>query len=400
MNNKSTDLTVGLLWHSITSDNLGVGALTLAQMVLIEEAARRRGVSVSFIVIGTRGNIIYPMEGFNIKASAEFSLRAFKRRNFEALTLLRHCNMVFDIGEGDSFADIYGNKRLIIQVFAKVLSRLFGSSLVLSPQTIGPFKTRLGRTLGAIGMRSAKRIYARDHLSCQFLHERGFAARTQEVIDVAFALPFERPQRGVDGRTCVGINVSGLLYNGGYSGANQFGLTVDYPLLIDQACELFLSMPDTDVYLVPHVISDTSEVEDDLRTSQKLALRHPGLKVAPRFRSPVEAKSFISGMHFFTGARMHACIAAFSSGVPVVPMAYSRKFNGLFNSLKYPYVLDCLQVSTQEGLTMLADAFSHRTQLKIAVDSGNEIAQSKLEQYVAGVADLLPIPLQQMSRSF
>ena len=35
-------------------------------------------------------------------------------------------------------------------------------------------------------------------------------------------------------------------------------------------------------------------------------------------------------MNFFVGARMHACIAAFSSGVPTVPMAYSRKFTGLF----------------------------------------------------------------------
>ena len=55
-------LTVGLLWHSLTSDNLGVGALTIGQMVLISEAARRRGAEVSFIVIGTRGGTPYPVE--------------------------------------------------------------------------------------------------------------------------------------------------------------------------------------------------------------------------------------------------------------------------------------------------------------------------------------------------
>lgn len=391
MNGKSPVLTVGLLWHSITSDNLGVGALTLSQMVLIKKAAKKRGANVNFIIVGTRGSMSYPMEAYNVKANAEFSLRAMKKGDFSAFTQLYQCDIVFDIGEGDSFADIYGNKRLTIQVIGKLLNRIYGNPLVLSPQTIGPFKTRIGRLLGGIGMRLAKRIYARDHLSRQLLQERGFSSRTQEVIDVAFALPFERPELKADGRTRIGLNVSGLLYNGGYSGANQFSLTVDYPSLINRVCELFLSMQDTEVFLIPHVISNVSEVEDDLRTSQKLAQRYPGLKIAPRFHSPTEAKSFISGMDFFIGARMHSCIAAFSSGIPVVPMAYSRKFNGLFNSLDYSYVLDCLQTSTEEGLEMLADTFARRAELKDAVDNGNVIANGKLDKYISEVADLLPV---------
>lgn len=391
MKDQTSMLTVGLLWHSITSDNLGVGALTLGQMALIEEAAHQRGADVSFYVIGTRGGMNYPINDFRVLDSAEFSFRALKAGRFNALKLLRRCDIVFDIGEGDSFADIYGNKRLFIQVAAKLLTRLFGKPLVLSPQTIGPFKTRTGRILGNIGTRLAHRVYARDHLSSDYLRQNGLAARAQEAIDVAFALPFERPLGELSRRTRIGINVSGLLYNGGYSGSNEFGLTVDYPDLIDRACELFLAMDDTDVFLVPHVITDTSAVEDDLRASQALAQRHPGLKVAPRFRSPVEAKSFISGLHFFTGARMHSCIAAFSSGVPVLPMAYSRKFNGLFNSIGYSHVLDCLQASTEEGLNMLANAVARRAELKHELDKGNLVARSKLEKYVNDVAEMLPI---------
>ena len=68
-----------------------------------------------------------------------------------------------------------------------------------------------------------------------------------------------------------------------------------------------------------------------------LRARYPRAIVAPAFRTPVEAKSYIAGMDFFAGARMHACIAAVSSGVPVYPLAYSRKFNGLFvETLGYP----------------------------------------------------------------
>ena len=54
------------------------------------------------------------------------------------------------------------------------------------------------------------------------------------------------------------------------------------------------------------------------------------------------------------GARMHACIAAFSSGVPVVPMAYSRKFEGLFGSLGYDRTVDCTADSAERSWRILA----------------------------------------------
>lgn len=372
----------------MSSDNLGVGALTLGQIALVKRAAKLAGRDVVFSIVGTRGNTPYPDAGLDIVGSAEFALRAFKRGDFEAISQLRRADLVLDIGEGDSFADIYGAKRLSIQVFAKILARFFGKQLVLSPQTIGPFKTGVGKFLGRLGLRSAVRVFARDGLSRQYVCELGFESRVAEVIDVAFALPFSRPAASPSA-VRVGINVSGLLCNRGYDGKNQFGLTLDYTQLVLDACRFFLAQPQVEVWLVPHVISDMHLVEDDLRASAELAKQLPGLKVAPRFQSPSEAKSFISGFDFFTGARMHACIAAFSSGVPVLPMAYSRKFNGLFNSLGYRHVIDCLNTSQEEALRQLIDGFAARDALRDQITRANELAQTRLDGYVADIATLL-----------
>jgi len=380
-------LTIGLLWHSITSDNLGVGALSLSQMAIITDAAHRVGAQVRFIVIGTQGKTPYPVQLFEVVGCVTFSLKALSNYS----DALRQCDIVFDIGEGDSFADIYGIKRLIAQVLSKCLARLFRKPLILSPQTIGPFNSVIGKSLGKIGLFMANRIYARDHLSMRYLDQLGCHDKSTEIIDVAFVLPFERPFRENNASVRIGINVSGLLYNGGYTGRNEFGLSLDYRALIEGSCEFFLSQPSVEVYLVPHVISDTIEVEDDLRVSKKLIERYPELRLAPRFRSPIEAKSFISGLDFFTGARMHACIAAFSSGVPVLSMAYSRKFNGLFNSMKYSHVLDCLSSDTISALQMLRQAFENRAQLAIEVEAGNRIAQAKLEVYTKKISDLFKL---------
>lgn len=382
-------LTIGLLWHALTSGNHGVGALTIGQMKIITEAARRRKARVRFIIISPCEETLFFVEGFEIAGRAEFSRHAFMGGHFEAVTLLRQCDVVFNIGAGDSFSDIYGNKRLFLQVLANLLVRLFRKPLIMSPQTIGPFSSFFGKQLGKIGLCFADRIYARDHLSMQYLSQMKHDNKSEEVIDVAFALPFNRSARESNGSVRIGINVSGLLYNGGYSGRNEFGLTVDYRALVEGSCEFFLTQPDVEVYLVPHVISDTVEVEDDLRASEKIIERYPELRLAPRFSSPVEAKSFISGLDFFTGARMHACIAAFSSGVPVLPMAYSRKFNGLFNSLNYSYVLDCLALDTASALQMLSQVFERREQLPAEVEAGNRIAQAKLEIYTEQISKLL-----------
>ena len=57
-------------------------------------------------------------------------------------------------------------------------------------------------------------------------------------------------------------------------------------------------------------------------------------------------------MDIFIGARMHATIAAFSSGVATIPTAYSRKFSGLYNNLGYDCVVDMQKLTTEQALEL------------------------------------------------
>jgi polysaccharide pyruvyl transferase WcaK-like protein len=83
----------------------------------------------------------------------------------------------------------------------------------------------------------------------------------------------------------------------------------------------------------------------------------PECSVAPFFYTPTEAKSYVSGLDMLIGARMHCCIAAYSSGVPVYPLAYSRKFRGLFrDELRYPYGAELTSESTTTVIANLQHA--------------------------------------------
>lgn len=383
-------ITVGLLWHSLVSGNLGVGALTESNIAIIREVAERQGKCVRFLVLGTG-------EGCPASLQAELEaaghaiethrVRVF-RSSFRAL--VRRCDLVVDIGEGDSFADIYGFKRFFFLWLSKNIVCSLGVPLVLAPQTIGPFDGRLARLLARQVMRRCHKVFARDHLSSAYLQQIGVTANSAEAVDVAFRLPF-RPcmPPAADGKLRVGINVSGLLFNGGYTGGNQFGLSVDYPVLVRKLVAHFVALPEVELHLVGHVIEPNMPVEDDLRVCRQLAEEFPGCIVAPHFERPSEAKSYIASLDFFTGARMHACIAAFSAGVPVVPMAYSRKFNGLFGSLGYEAIADMKAQNDASAFRAIAEGFEQFLPLADLARNGKALAAGKLLTYESALAHFM-----------
>lgn len=373
--------TIGLLWHSISSDNLGVGALTESQIAICQAAAVRAGVDIEFLIFGTTGGSYYAPAGVSIRMGSRISIKQILRGNSPFLKELDQCDLVLDIGEGDSFADIYGIKRYIFLIVSKIAVLAKRKPLILSPQTIGPFDHWITRKFAAAVMRRCKRVYARDGLSYAYLTDLSVTDNTAEAIDVAFRLPYVRPKRKLNGQVRIGVNVSGLLFSGGYTGDNQFGLTLDYQALVRELLCEWIKDSKHEIWLIPHVVPDGFPVEDDRVAIDGLLKEFPGTRCAPTFKSPSEAKSFISDMDFMTGARMHACIAAFSAGVPVVPLSYSRKFNGLFSSLNYQWVADGRTMNNNDALELILRGFQKRELLAKQTEDGNKIAQERLQSY-------------------
>lgn len=377
----SPPLTIGLLWHSATSDNLGVGALTVAQIAIVEDLAAKAGVPVQFMMLGWKDPRPSYVTAENVE-EANFRTRdLYNPRGFAAS--VKRCDLVLDIGAGDSFSDIYGAKRFIKYMSAKTIVLARGIPLILSPQTIGPFKAGWAMRIAFATMRRSKAIFARDEKSVEILQDQGFKGAVDLASDVALRLPYDPPKpRKKGGPIRVGINVSGLLMNGGYTGSNMFSLSADYPAMMRRIVEKFTAMDDVELHLVAHVISNNIPVEDDYRASVDLAKSTGGKAIiAPKFQSPSEAKAYIAGMDFFMGARMHACIAAFSSGVPVIPMAYSRKFAGLFGALGYPYTVDCTSESAEAIETKIIDGFNARDQLQAEAAIAFQKGLNRLSNY-------------------
>lgn len=385
---RTKEVSVGLLWHSDGAGNLGVGALTIGNLILARQAAEAEGLKPRFKILHFPSDMAHSyvsgddIEVFRINRKSLLSPGGYWSE-------VGQLDCILDIGAGDSFADIYGANRFAFMWATKELAYLRGTPLVMSPQTIGPFTRQPYKSLAAHAMRRAFAVVARDPQSLEAIQTMAPAARRVQAVDVAFRLPFTAPTRTAGGPFEVGINVSGLLFNGGYGGGNDYGLDVNYAELMRRFIADLVARPDVRVHLVCHVFSERMPIDDDARVADQLAAEFPGVVRAPDFASPVDAKSYIAGLDFLVAGRMHACIAAYSAKVPVVPVAYSRKFSGLFGGvLNYPHQVPVKGLSTDEALAFLHRSLEDRATLRASIVEGLTVVDAALKAYDEVLRDL------------
>jgi colanic acid/amylovoran biosynthesis protein len=374
---------IAIVWANPYNRNLGVAALAYSALAIFHDILKENNIDgeITFVgsyksgkdkvVIGGEEMVFDNIIGLNYLHWKSFAKILLKPGRFNIKKLLSF-DYIFDLAEGDSFADIYGDFRFFRIYNSKRLFAFLGKKQVLLPQTIGPFSNPDREKSAKAIMQKMEMVISRDKKSYDYTAAFLPKEKIAEMIDVAFYMPFDRISFD-NGKINVGVNVSGLLWNGGYTGKNQFNMKTDYKLLIRSTMDFFTKQENVQVHLVSHVIPENSPVEDDSAVAAELQKEYPSVILSPRFKTPIEAKSYISGMDFFTGARMHACIAAFSSGVAVVPMAYSRKFNGLFgDTLEYTWVGDCVNTTEDVVFDKIKNGFQKQNELEEQIKHSNE----------------------------
>ena len=296
------------------------------------------------------------------------------------LRTIKSSDIIGSIAGGDSFSDIYGYRRLIYVSLPQILIILIGKPLFLLPQTIGPFNSILGKAIARFILRRADRIFSRDKegldkisklvgSKCQplrFCYDLGFVLEpniSKEKIPDWFS--------GIDpGTSVIGVNVSGLLYIGGYTRKNMFGLKSDYKKMIENLIKNFVSNHNAFVILFPHVLGEYKHRESDVIACEKIfkeiaADTYERLQFIQNGFDHQELKALISRCDFFIGSRMHACIAALSQCIPALGLAYSRKFRGVFESVDVEdLVLDLRQHNEKSIITLSNSIYQRRDEFR------------------------------------
>ena len=111
-------------------------------------------------------------------------------------------------------------------------------------------------------------------------------------------------------------------------------------------------------------------------------------KIIDDYDSPMEAKGVIAQMDVFIGARMHATIAAFSSGVATIPFSYSRKFEGLYHDLGYPYLISGEKTSTEDAVKTTLQWIKDANLLREKIALAAPCIESKKKDFYTAMKNL------------
>ena len=406
-NRREKSIRIGLLGVSFDTGNLGVSALAEstikiilnkwpdAEVVLFGSGYEPqqyclsilgRQVCLKTLPVRFCKNIFLPYHflwfvfyGLLVKLLPIRRLKNRLANHNPYFKILYETDLVADITGGDSFSDIYGFRRFFLGFLCKRLVIFLGKKLVLLPQTYGPFKRNITRAMAKSILKRANTIYSRDRDSLEYvkslLGSNTENGKVQFAPDVAFVLDSRKPtdfdasplSKISENTTVVGFNISGLLFNGGYTQDNMFGLKTDYRTLIPAVVRMLLEDKDVMVLLVPHVFPPAGyEVESDpnacLKVYQQLKQIYPGrIFLVEGQYDQGEMKYIIGLCDFFIGSRMHSCIAALSRGIPAIGLAYSKKFEGVFSSVSAEHsVIDMRSRNHDEILEDIAEAYKCR----------------------------------------
>jgi polysaccharide pyruvyl transferase WcaK-like protein len=239
-------------------------------------------------------------------------------------------DLILDVGEGDSFASIYGAKRFGKMLATKLAGARSGTPYVICPQTLGPWEGSFGRALAVQAMKKATKVWARDSSSRRRAEALGIGD-VRSASDLVFAV--DQPLQGGAGHVAHALllNVSGLLWN-----TNSHVDHAKYRTLVESTIGKALAAG-VSTALIVHVNAPGS-ADDDSAVAKELGERY-GLHVYTP-TSIDELRATIKSSRLLIGSRMHACLNALSLGVPAVALAYSDKFAPLFGDLGYRYSFD------------------------------------------------------------
>jgi len=275
---------------------------------------------------------------------------------------------------------------------------LLKKPLMLLPGSMGPFNNRLVAPLLRFALNRATVIVFRDEISRGEAIKLGITKPEQHLTaDIAFLLKPETEETiypvltemGIKkDNPLIGINVSQLAAS--YSG--KLKRKENYLDIMVTLADYLVDVYNAQVLLVPHGFprrktNSSQEIGDFSKEDDFIAVNYVYDKVKNKERivplreeySASELKGFIALCDMFIGARMHSLIAAISSGVPTIGIAYSLKTPGFLKLVGLEEYMQDVRTLSFDGIReKIDDMWGNRQQIRKRLSSRVEVLKKEV----------------------
>lgn len=300
------------------------------------------------------------------------------------LRALRTADLVVGLGGGymRGAKGLGGDINIFYLLLPLALTKRLKKSLVLAPQSYGPFSSEWQKKAVVHVLRDIDAVFVREDISMTLLASLGAKPRRLErAVDSGFA--FEggltrdwRDELSIDG----GIPLVGMTARQWLEPTAQ----TQYEEALSLTADHIQTARGCRVILIPQVMSNYQQ-DDDRIVQRRIAAR------CVSERKPVnltnlngycELKSLYESLDFVIGTRFHSVIFALTSFVPCIAIEYEHKTSGIMKELGLHRWVVPIEDVTAERLRSLFDELLHDA-----------------DSYRAHLRDVIP-PYVNQSRAF
>ncbi len=273
-------------------------------------------------------------------------------------------DMVLAVG-GDNFTESYGIETAVNCLRDVWYAQHIRKPTVIWAASIGPFNHEGLRDLAINIFKRATLITVRERWSEQYLKSLGISENVRLVSDPAFLLGRKRTER----TTWESIFISKVTLGVGVSALKSKFLGVSratYEEIMAQFIDYVTHSCDATILLIPHVMYQGN---DDLlacnAVMRKIKRKNRVILAGNYNMQADELKEAIAQCNYFIGCRTHSTIAALSSFVPTIAIAYSKKALGIFEQVygHADYIVDGSSITLDKLIEAFEEVRSHREKI-------------------------------------
>jgi polysaccharide pyruvyl transferase WcaK-like protein len=334
--------------------------------------------------------ILMPIQALLSAASAvlnENGLQGFYRA--KSLENLRDCNLVV-CSSGENFKEgasllplnffwiVSWWSMLFSRTWEILVAKYLHKLVIMFPNSIGPFRTYVGRFLSKLSLNNCTFVLIRDPVSYEIAGKMNLKSNRVLTADTALLYDskmiatskvfFDHP-----------VGVSPGIYGSTLSEEERNNCILGHAKALDEGIEKH----GFNVYFLPHFIIGFEH--DDLEIS-KLILEKMQRKDRAKIvlaKTVDEYKSYIDQMEILISSKMHPAILAASSHVPILCIAYDHKQTGFFKRLGMEdCVINVREVTYDRLSTKIDHVWAERGRLKLSLEKQIPVLQENVRRSI------------------
>lgn len=240
-----------------------------------------------------------------------------------------NADLIIDMG-GDTFSDYPSVYYSIIHSISLILALLLGKKYVILSQTIGKFNIPITKRLARYVLSRATYIIVREYHTLNYLiNDMKIKSELVKLVpDIGYLYPSRLVKRE---QNTIGLLTSSIC-------KKQGGIDIEQNIELLTYIGQYYSAKGYKIYLIPHVLTAYANigVNKNIDDSEIAIILAENID-----NSEIIDYNSIGRASVVIGSRLHGCINALNTGVPVIALAYSNKFYTLEGNVQ---ILDIKKV--------------------------------------------------------